>query len=160
MRWNLFFQGGGGCTKNFHKILKFLKITWFEWFFVLIAVCTTNLVQFGFFHVTDPNWTKTYEIDRKPTRFCVIRGQCIGPVKGPRLYLFRKSISSFSTSKVWHLTFLTFCNARLTLRRSLRKKLRMRWFFDLSRWRSRVFLNPTSLTTLRFLMRIFWKIPI
>ena len=67
--------------------MKFLKITWFEWFFVLITVCTTNLVQLGFSHVTDPNWTKTYEIGRKPTQFGVIRGQCFGPVKGPPLYI-------------------------------------------------------------------------
>ena len=52
-------------------------------------MCTANLVQFGFFHVTDPNWTKTYEIGRKPTQFGVIRGQCIGPVKGHSLYLGR-----------------------------------------------------------------------
>ena len=74
--------------KTFRKILKFIKITWFEWFLVLIAVCTANLVQFGFFHVTDPNWTKTYEIGRKPTQFGVIRGQCIGPVRGHSLYFW------------------------------------------------------------------------
>ena len=49
-----------------------------------------NLVQLEFSHVTDPNWTKTYEIDRKPTQLRVIRGQCFGPVKGPRLYFENK----------------------------------------------------------------------
>ena len=49
----------------------------------------------------------------------------------------------------------------LTLRRPLRRKLRMRWFFDVSKVKvSSFFLNRTSLTPIRFLMRIFWKIPI
>ena len=49
---------------------------------------------------------------------------------------------------------------RLTLTRPLRRKLRMRWFFDVSKVNESSFFNRTSLTALRFLMRIFWKIPI
>ena len=52
-----------------------------------------------------------------------------------------------------------FCG--LTLTRPLRRKLRMRWFFDVSKVKeSSFFLNRTSLTRLRLFMRIFWKIPI
>ena len=47
-----------------------------------------------------------------------------------------------------------------TLRRPLREKLRMGWFFDVSKVEESSFFNRTSLTPLRFLMRIFWKIPI
>ena len=49
---------------------------------------------------------------------------------------------------------------QLTLTRPLRRKLRMMWFSTFPRWRTRVFWHRTSLTLLRFFMRIFWKIPI
>ena len=46
----------------------------------------------------------------------------------------------------------------LTLRRPLRRKLRMRWVFDVSKVNeSSFFLNRTSLTILRVLLRIFYK---
>ena len=44
--------------------------------------------------------------------------------------------------------------------RSLRGKLRMRWVFDVSKVKESSFLNWTSLTPLRFLMLIFWKISV
>ena len=37
----------------------------------------------------------------------------------------------------------------LTLRRPLRRKLRMRWFFDVSKMKESSFLNRTSLTSLQ-----------
>ena len=46
-----------------------------------------------------------------------------------------------------------------TLTRPLRRTLRIRYFCDVSKVKeSSFFLNRTSLTLLRFLMRIFWKI--
>ena len=49
----------------------------------------------------------------------------------------------------------------LTLTRPLRKKLQMRWFFDVSKVKELSFFK-SNLTDppLRFLMLIFWKIPI
>ena len=41
----------------------------------------------------------------------------------------------------------------------MRTKVRMSWLFDVTRWRSRVCSNRVSLTPLRFLMRVFWKMP-
>ena len=41
--------------------------------------------------------------------------------------------------------YWTFSN--LTLRRPLRKKLRMRWFFDVSKVKESIFFNRTSLTS-------------
>lgn len=63
------------------KFFQFIKNTWFESFFVSIAVCMAMLVQVRAWHVADPNWTKTYRIDLKLTRYGVTWGQCIGPVK-------------------------------------------------------------------------------
>ena len=63
--------------------------------------------------------------------------------------------------KIYHVSdiFLNIFNyVLLTLRRPLRKNLRMMWFFDVSKMtESSFFLYRTSLTPLRFLMRIFWK---
>ena len=47
-----------------------------------------------------------------------------------------------------------------TIRHPLRKKLRMRWFFDVSKVKELNFFNRPSVTPLRFFMRIFLKIPI
>ena len=48
----------------------------------------------------------------------------------------------------------------LTLRRPLRKSFGWGGFSTFPRWRSRGFLNRTSLTPLTFFIRIFLKIPI
>ena len=42
----------------------------------------------------------------------------------------------------------------------MRKKLRMRWFFDVSKVKESSFFKSDLTDPLRFLMRIFWKIPI
>ena len=54
-----------------------------------------------------------------------------------------------------------FFQLLLTFRRPLRKQLRMRWVFDVSKVKESSFLE-SDLTEppLRFLMRVFWKIPI
>ena len=51
-------------------------------------------------------------------------------------------------------------NLVLTLRRPLRRKLRTRWFYDISKVKVEFCLNRTSLTPIKSLMRIFWKLPI
>ena len=48
----------------------------------------------------------------------------------------------------------------LTLLRPLRRKLRIRWFFDISQVKESSFLIGPHWLLLRFLMRIIWKIPI
>ena len=48
----------------------------------------------------------------------------------------------------------------LTLRHPLRRKLRRRWFFDISKVKESSFVKSDLTDPLRFLMRIFWKVPI
>ena len=48
----------------------------------------------------------------------------------------------------------------LTLTRPSRRKLRMRWFFDVSKVKESSFCKSDLTDPLRFLMRIFWKQPI
>ena len=48
----------------------------------------------------------------------------------------------------------------LTLTRPLRRKLRMRWFFDIFLVKESSFFFKSDLTDPSFLMRIFWKLPI
>ena len=50
--------------------------------------------------------------------------------------------------------------SNLTLRRPLCRKLRMRWFFDVSKVKESSFFKSDLTDPLRFLMRIFWKVPI
>ena len=47
---------------------------------------------------------------------------------------------------IHYFTFIKIQNCSLTLRRPLRRKVRMRWFFDISKVKESSFLNRTSLT--------------
>ena len=75
------------------------------------------------------------------------------------IYKFSPWENSIGTKR-WLFLINQTGSTLLTLTRPLRRKLRIRWFSTFPWWRSRVFLNQTSLTPLRFLMRIFWEMPI
>ena len=74
-------------------------------------------------------------------------------------YLQVSRKSSKWSSIIYILGKMRFRNGRLRVNRCAENR---EWggFSTFSRWRSRVFLNRTSLTPLRFWMRISWKITI
>ena len=51
-------------------------------------------------------------------------------------------------------------NPNLTLKRSSRRKVSMRWFFEVYKLKESSFFQSDLTDPLRFFMRIFWKIPI
>ena len=62
----------------------------------------------------------------------------------------RKKIQSFNKKLAIYLT----------LTRPLPRKLRMRWFLDVSKVKESSFFKSDLTDPLRFLMRIFWEIPL
>ena len=70
------------------------------------------------------------------------------------------NLTNYFQLKLKGLARLFYSTGMLTFRRLLRRKLRMRWFFDMSKVKESSFFKSDLTDPFRFLMRIFWKLPI
>ena len=79
----------------------------------------------------------------------------------PIWYLYLTQIFLFYCIKLIQIGFMiVVILLKSSLRRPLRKKLRMRWFFDVFKVKESSFFKSDLTDPLRFLIRIFLEIPI